>query len=149
LEALQPVLGGYFNRLLLITFLADESTPESRWGEGELKFYLDNDIPAGMSVDEAVAEHGGSCYPTICGTGTEDYFLGSYNFEDKQNKRYQEYSTPYAGMPHVVRPDGLYESQTRFSLYRWHIPDPLSGTLGGHSSGTRMAKRNSLPAASG
>jgi hypothetical protein len=25
----------------------------------------------------------------------------------------------------VIRPDGLYDSQTRFGLYRWHITDPI------------------------
>ncbi|OGV46994.1 MAG: hypothetical protein A2017_02170 [Lentisphaerae bacterium GWF2_44_16] len=78
------------------------------WGEGEIKFYMDGDE-----------------YPTICGTGTEDYFCGSYNFENKLEKKYQDFSTPYAGMPLVIRPDGLYQSQTRFSLYRWHIADPI------------------------
>jgi hypothetical protein len=79
------------------------------WGEGEIKFYMDGD-------DE---------YPTICGTGTEDYFCGSYNFENKETHQYQEFSTPYAGLPQVIRPDGLYQSQTRFGLYRWHIMDPV------------------------
>jgi hypothetical protein len=78
------------------------------WGEGEIKFYMDGDE-----------------FPTICGTGTEDYFCGSYNFENAAEKRYQEFSTPYAGMPLVIRPDGLYNAQMRFSLYRWHICDPI------------------------
>jgi hypothetical protein len=95
------------------------------WGEGEIKFYIDDDIPAGASADSAIAEHGGDCYPTICGTGTEDYFCGSYNFENRATRQYQEFSTPYAGMPHVIRPDGVYQSQTRFSLYRWHVSDPV------------------------
>lgn len=77
------------------------------WGEGEIKFYFDGD----------------SEYPTICGTGTEDYFCGSYNFDT--GGKYQEFSTPYSGMPRVIRPDGLYASQQRFSLYRWHITDPI------------------------
>ena len=64
-------------------------------------------------------------FPTICGTGTEDYFCGSYNFENQQTKQYQEFTTPYAGMPQVIRPDGVYNSQTRFGLYRWHIMDPI------------------------
>jgi len=76
------------------------------WGEGEIKFYLDGDE-----------------YPTICGTGTEDYFCGSYNFD--VGGRYTEFCTPYSGMPKVIRPDGLYNSQQRFSLYRWHIRDPV------------------------
>ena len=28
-------------------------------------------------------------------------------------------------MPQVIRPDGVYRSQTRFGLYRWHITDPV------------------------
>ena len=80
------------------------------WGEGEIKFYMDGD-------DE---------FPTICGTGTEDYFCGSYNFDvGKDNGGYREFTTPYAGLPQVIRPDGLYRSQTRFGLYRWHIADPI------------------------
>lgn len=95
------------------------------WGEGEIKFYLDGDVPEGRSVEEAVAEHGGDCFPTICGTGTEDYFCGSYNFENKAAKQYQEYTTLYSGVPHIVRPDGVYRANTRFSMYRWHLPDPV------------------------
>jgi len=79
------------------------------WGEGEIKFFLDGDKE----------------FPTLCGTGTEDYFCGSYNFENKEKKQYQEFTTPYAGLPLVIRADGLYVSQTRFSLYRWHIMDPI------------------------
>lgn len=79
------------------------------WGEGEIKFFIDGDEE----------------FPTICGTGTEDYFCGSYNFENQKTKQYEEFTTPYAGMPQVLRPDGLYQSQTRFGLYRWHIMDPV------------------------
>mgnify|MGYP001794973065 CR=1 FL=1 len=25
----------------------------------------------------------------------------------------------------ALKPDGLYQSQQRFGLYRWHIPDPI------------------------
>ena len=80
------------------------------WGEGEIKFFLDGDAE----------------FPTICGTGTEDYFCGSYNFDvGKENGGYREFTTPYAGLPQVIRPDGLYASQTRFGLYRWHLMDPI------------------------
>jgi hypothetical protein len=78
------------------------------WGEGELKWFIDGDE-----------------WPTICGTGIEDYFCGSYGFQDKG--RYVPFTTPYAGMHEVVFPDatdpGL--TQTRFGLYRWHITDPI------------------------
>ena len=79
------------------------------WGEGEIKFFLDGDTD----------------FPTICGTGTEDYFCGSYNFENQLTKQYQEFTTPYSGLPQVIRPDGVYQSQTRFGMYRWHITDPI------------------------
>jgi hypothetical protein len=79
------------------------------WGEGEIKFYLDGD----------------SEFPTICGTGTEDYFCGSYNFENQSTHQYQEFTTPYAGLSQVIRPNGVYDSQQRFGLYRWHIMDPI------------------------
>jgi hypothetical protein len=80
------------------------------WGEGEIKFFLDGDAE----------------FPTICGTGTEDYFCGSYNFDvGKEQGGYREFTTPYSGLPQVIRPDGLYSSQTRFGLYRWHIMDPI------------------------
>jgi hypothetical protein len=79
------------------------------WGEGEIKFFMDGD----------------SQYPTINGTGTEDYFCGSYNFENRKTKQYQEFSTAYAGLHQVIRPDGMYQAQQRFGLYRWHIVDPI------------------------
>lgn len=107
------------------TYLAWQPNSNGWWGEGEIKFYIDGDIPAGTSTNRAIAERGGTCFPTICGTGTEDYFCGSYNFENKTTKKYEEYTTAYAGLSHVVRPDGVYNANTRFSLYRWHILDPV------------------------
>ena len=79
------------------------------WGEGEIKFYLDRDHD----------------YPTICGTGTEDYFGGAYNFEDPlTHDHYVGFSGPYSGLQ-VITPDKLYRSQMRFGLYRWHLMDPI------------------------
>jgi len=91
------------------TYMAWQSNSPGWWGEGEIKFYMDGDKE----------------FPTICGTGTEDYFCGSYNFENKETKQYQEFSTAYAGLHQVIRPDGLYRSQQRFGMYRWHIVDPI------------------------
>ena len=80
------------------------------WGEGEIKFFIDGDGE----------------FPTICGTGTEDYFCGAYNFDvGEENGGYREFTTPYSGLPQVIRPDGLYASQQRFGMYRWHIADPI------------------------
>jgi hypothetical protein len=99
------------------TYLAWGSNNSSWWGEGEIKFFIDGDDP----------------YPTICGTGTEDYFGGSYNFDPSipgvgfkpDSLGYHEFSTPYSGLPQVLRPDGKYRSQMRFGMYRWHITDPI------------------------
>ncbi|MEG0902141.1 MAG: DUF2961 domain-containing protein, partial [Clostridia bacterium] len=76
----------------------------------EIKFYLDGDSEGA----------------TICGTGTEDYFCGSYNFENPvTHDRYQPFSTPYSGLAQVIEPDQLYNSQFRFGMYRFHICDPV------------------------
>ncbi len=47
-------------------------------------------------------------FPTICGTGTEDYVGGAYNWD--VFGRYTTYSGPFMGMFQVVQPDGLYAS---------------------------------------
>ncbi len=91
------------------TYMAWGSHYSGWWGEGEIKFYLDGDRE----------------FPTICGTGTEDYFCGSYNFENKAVHQYETFTTPYSGLSQVIRPDGLYASQMRFGMYRWHIADPI------------------------
>ena len=91
------------------TYLAWGVNNRGWWGEGEIKFYMDDD----------------RAYPTICGTGTEDYFCGSYNFENPvTHDCYVPFSTPYSGLQ-VITPDALYGSQFRFGMYRWHITDPI------------------------
>lgn len=89
------------------TYMYWGSNSNGWWGEGEIKFFLDGDKE----------------FPTICGTGTEDYFGGAWCFEGKD--KYETYMTPYSGMPMISKPDGMYCSQQRFSLYRWHITDPI------------------------
>ena len=90
------------------TYLAWGVNNRLWWGEGEIKFFMDGD----------------QAFPTICGTGTEDYFCGAYGFEHPTG-RYCEFTTPYAGMPQVIRPDGFEDAQERFGLYRWHVMDPV------------------------
>ena len=98
------------------TYLAYGAHNNGWWGEGEIKFFMDGDTK----------------FPTICGTGTEDYFCGSYDFDThKKNEAgvettdYTEFCSPYTGLPQVIRGDGHYNSQQRFGLYRWHISDPI------------------------
>ncbi len=90
------------------TYLAWGVNNNGWWGEGEIKFYLDGDHE----------------FPTICGTGTEDYFGGAWNF-DVPGQGYTGYSTPFLGLSQIIRPDGLYRSQQRFGMYRWHVMDPI------------------------
>jgi len=90
------------------TYLAWGVNNNGWWGEGEIKFYMDGDGE----------------WPTICGTGTEDYFCGAWNFEHPPGE-YGVFCSPYSGLAQVIRPDGLYRSQQRFGMYRWHIMDPI------------------------
>ena len=122
------------------TYMAWQTNNSGWWGEGEIKFYMDGDKK----------------YPTICGTGTEDYFCGSYGFSARDPETgesgYRDYTTPYAGF-HVFKPDGFNLSQTRFGLYRWHILDPVRfekdlritmQALGWRSGGRYMALQDDL-----
>jgi len=90
------------------TYLAVRPGASGWWGEGEVKFYLDGDRE----------------FPTICGTGTEDYFGGAWNFD--VDGRYVPYSTAWLGMPQVLPPNEIYKAHQRFGLYRWHLPDPIA-----------------------
>ena len=89
-------------------YMAWGSNSGGWWGEGEIKFYMDGD----------------RAWPTICGTGTEDYFGGAWGFQ-LPPRAYSEFCAPFSGMPQVLRPDGYFNSQARFGLYRWHILDPI------------------------
>lgn len=91
------------------TYMAVGVNSPGWWGEGEVKFYLDGDTE----------------FPTICGTGTEDYFGGAWDFE-VPGHGYTTFSTPYLGLPQVTHPDGLYNSQQRFGMYRWHELDAVN-----------------------
>jgi len=81
------------------TFLAWTQLSDGWFGEGEIKFYIDGDKD----------------FPTICGTGTEDYFCGSYGFPEV-------YTTAYVGNT-LRHPGG--DGPPKWSLYRWHITDPI------------------------
>lgn len=98
------------------TYLAWEVHDNGWWGEGEIKFFMDGDQQ----------------FPTIAGTGTEDYFCGSYDFDTRRKvvdgvevTDYTEFSTPYAGLHQVIKGDGHYQVMQRFGMYRWHITDPI------------------------
>ncbi|GAA0529149.1 DUF2961 domain-containing protein [Chitinophaga japonensis] len=119
------------------TYMAWGVNNNGWWGEGEIKFFMDGD----------------NQFPTICGTGTEDYFCGSYNFENRATRQYQEFSTPYTGLHQVIRPNGMYDSQQRFGLYRWHVTDPVRfdkdlrvtiQDLGWHSGGRYLQQQSDI-----
>jgi hypothetical protein len=79
------------------------------WGEGEIKFFMDGDVE----------------FPTICGTGTEDYFGGAWCFEEPPGEKYKTYTTPFMGFHQHVGGEGHLKQGRRFGLYRWHIMDPI------------------------
>lgn len=81
------------------TFLAWTQLSNGWWGEGEIKFYMDGDTE----------------YPTICGTGTEDYFCGAWCFGET-------FHAPFTGYPLWRKEPG---EVPRHGLYRWHIYDPI------------------------
>ncbi|OGJ91374.1 MAG: hypothetical protein A2268_07910 [Candidatus Raymondbacteria bacterium RifOxyA12_full_50_37] len=81
------------------TYMAWQQNNEGWWGEGEIKFFIDGD----------------SEFPTICGTGTEDYFGGAWCFQDT-------FSAPFLGYPLGVK-EGV--AGARHGLYRFHIMDPI------------------------
>jgi len=81
------------------TFLAWTQLSSGWFGEGEVKFYLDGD----------------GRFPTIIGTGTEDYFGGTYGFPEV-------YTTAYNG--NTLKNDGK-DGPPKWSLYRWHLADAI------------------------
>jgi hypothetical protein len=98
------------------TYIAYEAHENGWWGEGEIKFFMDGDTQ----------------WPTIIGTGTEDYFCGSYDWDTRKKNEagveivdYTEHTGPYAGLHQVIRGDGHYQVMQRFGMYRWHITDPI------------------------
>jgi hypothetical protein len=82
------------------TFMAWQQNNAGWWGEGEIKMYLDGD----------------GKFPTICGTGTEDYFGGAWSFGN-------DFSAPYLGFRQVDK--NSEEVGARMTLYRFHVHDPV------------------------
>lgn len=126
------------------TYMAFGAYDNGWWGEGEIKFFMDGDTK----------------FPTICGTGTEDYFCGSYDFDSRQKRdngtegsEYTEFNTPYTGVPQVIRGDGHYDVVQRFGMYRWHLTDPIRFTnglkvtiqdIGWHQDGRYLPRRDDI-----
>ncbi|MDD5675221.1 MAG: DUF2961 domain-containing protein, partial [Chitinivibrionales bacterium] len=80
-------------------YMAWQQNSSGWWGEGEFKAFIDGDRD----------------FPTICGTGTEDYFGGAWCFG-------QNYSAPFLGYP-LGPCDGT--PGRRHGLYRFHVLDPI------------------------
>jgi hypothetical protein len=88
------------------------------WGEGEVKMYIDGDAE----------------WPTICGTGMEDYFGGAWGFRRMGREGiqdYETYSTPFLGYPYYSSKDSSFpddwppDCPPMHGLYRWHLLDPI------------------------
>lgn len=70
------------------------------WGEGEMKFYLDGDRR----------------YPTICGTGTEDYLCSGWGMAPHQ--------AIYTGV-NYLKTNPRTQWDQFVSFYRFHVLDPI------------------------
>ncbi len=94
------------------TYLSHGANSPGWWGEGEIKFFMDGDTE----------------FPTICGTGEEDYFCRSYCYEMRKNESdqdiYTSFTTPYAGF-YSLDPSKTGTHLSRVGQYRWHIMDPV------------------------
>ena len=84
--------------------------PDQWWGEGEIKVYMDGDKE----------------FPTIAGTGSEDYVGLSWGVQQ----------TPYLY-------NGCSLNQKNFvSMYRWHLPDPIAWQKEGRITIQQIAWKN-------
>ena len=94
------------------TYLARGAYGSVWWGEGEIKFLIDGDTD----------------FPTICGTGEEDYFCGSYAYNEHRDEEgivhYEEFDSPYSGF-HYFKDNPEISYETKIGQYRWHILDPV------------------------
>jgi hypothetical protein len=75
------------------TLLGIRSLEKPWWGEGEIKIFMDGDTQ----------------FPTICGTGSEDYVCLSYGMQQ----------TPFLYHGCNLNENGF------ISMYRWHLLDPI------------------------
>jgi hypothetical protein len=87
------------------TFMSWQQNSAGWWGEGEIKMFLDGD----------------GQFPTICGTGTEDYFGGAWGFGEN-------FTAPFFGHQDLraAEPNGKpHQVGNRITLYRFHVHDPV------------------------
>ncbi len=111
------------------TYLALTALERYWWGEGEFKFYLDDD----------------SEYPTQHSTGSEDYFGGAWAFHNRDSQgrpKAKCFQTMFMGYPYQTNRDATRDffqtgdsnpvhgfgddSLPMHGLYRWHLPDPIA-----------------------
>jgi len=101
------------------TYVALTSLHRFWWGEGEVKFFVDDD-------DQL---------PSLCSTGLEDYAGGAWAFQDALRSDPEPtvitFSAPYCGYPFYSTRDTTRAAEfatatmPMHGLYRWHLPDPI------------------------
>ena len=88
------------------TFMAWQQNTDGWWGEGEFKAFIDGDTD----------------FPTICGTGTEDYFGGAWGFGEN-------YTAPFLGYLDLTTREqtghAMGRHGNRHIMYRFHLLDPI------------------------
>ena len=111
------------------TFMSWQQNNDGWWGEGEIKMFLDGDTE----------------FPTICGTGTEDYFGGAWCF----GLPAEDFSGPYMGFQQVVKKclrAGMPHDALPLPRER---PGVLQQRPARDHAGARLAQRAPLPAPAG
>jgi hypothetical protein len=101
------------------TYIALTALQRYWWGEGEVKFYIDDD----------------GDFPTQTSTGLEDYAGGAWAFQDELRTDPPPapvtFSAPYCGYPYYSATDHtkaspfLTATPQSHGMYRWHLPDPV------------------------
>ncbi|HLJ18378.1 MAG TPA: DUF2961 domain-containing protein, partial [Bryobacteraceae bacterium] len=74
------------------------------WGEGDEMIFVDDESK-----------------PVINGTGTEDYFLGSWDFGGRDGA--EAFAHSFYGAPLIAAPE---RTGGRYCCYRWHGDNPVT-----------------------
>lgn len=101
------------------TYLAWGAHNSGWWGEGEVKFYVDDDRD----------------FPSLCSTGLEDYAGGAWAFQDALRADPPPQILPFSshsfGLSQALFADATAASPfvqhmpAVYSVYRWHEQDPI------------------------
>jgi len=134
------------------TYMAWQVNSNGWWGEGEIKFYMDGDLPDAR-VGRNVKEHGGEHYPPSAAPAPRITSAAPITSRTRRQSSTRNFPPPTPA--YLMLSSGWHlQSQYRFSLYRWHLADPIrfqqiwlspSRALAGVTTGHSCHCRTTLP----